>query len=191
MDVAVAHQKTQSLLRQRNILAVAALGLLVTTLWQFVALSSKDERYILVPSVSSPVAISSSAVSREYLELVTRDVANLILNRSPSGLDYWSEEILRVVHPSAYGRMKSELLKLVTDLRGSSVSQAFSPLSYEVNPAALTSTVVGELRTYVGQQEVSRAKHSWVIRWDYTGLKLSMLSFDQVVDPISAEGEAR
>lgn len=189
MDTTLSHQKAQSYLRQRNMLAMVCCSLIALVLWSFIALSGKKENYILVPSVSGPLRIDSTGVSREYLEVVTRDAANLILNRSPAGLDYWMTEILNLVHPSAYGRMKAEMLKLVTDLKGSSVSQSFSPTKYLVDPKALTSTIEGELRTYVGTQEVSRARHIWRIRWDYTGLRLSMLSFDQIMkdDPAAKD----
>jgi conjugal transfer pilus assembly protein TraE len=189
MDITVSHQRAQAYLRQRNMLAFVCCGLLALSLWSFIALSGKKAQYILVPTVSSPLKIDSTGVSREYLEVVTRDAANLILNRSPAGLDYWMSEILGLVHPSSYGRMKAEMLKLVTDLKGSSVSQSFSPTKYVVDPKALTSTIEGELRTYVGTQEVSRARHIWRIRWNYTGLRLSMLSFDQVMkeDPAAKD----
>src|SRR3546814_1446506 len=68
------------------------------------------------------IEISSAGVSREYLELVTRDASVMMLNRSPQNLDYWMESVLRIVHPSAYGRIKGDLLKIVSDQRGSSRS---------------------------------------------------------------------
>src|SRR3546814_11973697 len=80
---------------------------------------------VLQPVLTRQVELSSSGVSREYLGLVTRDASVLMLNRSPSSLDYWLESVLKIVHPSAYGRIKGELLELVNDQRGSRVSHYF------------------------------------------------------------------
>jgi conjugal transfer pilus assembly protein TraE len=41
--------------------------------------------------------VSSAGVEADYLELVTRDAALVLLNRSPEGLDYWMNEILMLI----------------------------------------------------------------------------------------------
>ena len=40
------------------------------------------------------MTISSADADRDYLELVTRDTAVLMLNRTPQSLDYWMEAVL-------------------------------------------------------------------------------------------------
>src|SRR3546814_19198820 len=67
---------------------------------------------------------SSDVCSSDLLELVTRDTALMLLNRSPQGLDYWMGEILKLADPAAHGRLKGELVKIVEEQRGSDISQA-------------------------------------------------------------------
>src|SRR3546814_14075844 len=74
-----------------------------------------------------------------------------MLNRSPSSLDYWLESVLKIVHPSAYGRIKGDLLKIVNDQRGSSVSQYFALEGLRVATHGLTSEATGTLNTVVGR----------------------------------------
>ena len=109
----IAHQRTQSLLRQRKVLLIAAGGSFLTNLALVSSLSTRDREVILQPINTRPLAISSSGVSADYLELVTRDVALMLLNRSPAALDYWMEQILKVADPSAYGTLRAELVKIV------------------------------------------------------------------------------
>ena len=52
--------------------------------------------------------------------------------------------------PAAYGHLKAELVKIVDEQRGSDISQAFVIRKMEVDPAGLTSTVTGTLKTFVG-----------------------------------------
>jgi conjugal transfer pilus assembly protein TraE len=173
----IAHRRAQTVLKQRNLLLGASTLLLVTTVTLLSALSSKDREVVLQPVLSRPLAISSAGVSDEYLELVTRDVALMLLNRTPEGLDYWMEQILGLAHPSAHGKLKAELVKIVTEQRGSDLSQSFVITGMTIDAKALTSEVRGELKTFVGEQVIASEKKSFRFSWDYTGLRLSLTGF--------------
>lgn len=184
-DVSIAAMQT--LRKQRNGLLALCVLLSVLCGALVVALAVRSERLVLVPTLPARAALSSSHVSADYLEMATRDVAYLTLNRSPAGLDYWMEEILALVHPSAYGRVKAELMQLVAEQRGSDVSQAFRLMSLRVDPKTLTSEVTGELSTIVGRQVISREKRTWRLKWSYAGFRLSLLGFED----ITADGKER
>lgn len=184
----ISHAATQSVLRQRNgLLGLCAL-LIFLSVGLAAALLSKEERVILVPTMPARAALSTSKVSADYLEFVTRDVAYLTLNRSPSGLDYWLEETLALVHPSAHGRIKSDLMKLVAEQRGSDVSQTFRMTSLRVDPKNLTSEVSGELATIVGRQVVAKGMRTYRLTWRYGGLRLWLVAFEDVT-PAGKEGQ--
>lgn len=178
----IAHQRSQSLLRQRKVLVVAASASFLANLALLTALSSRDREVILQPVTTRQLAISSSGVSADYLELVTRDVALMLLNRTPTGLDYWMEQILKVADPSAYGTLKAELVKIVTEQRGSDLAQAFVITGMTVDPKALTSTVEGDLKTFVGGQVIASEKKQFRFGWTYVGLRLSLSSFALIQD---------
>lgn len=178
----IAHQRSQSLLRQRKVLVVAAAASFLANLALLTALSGRDREVILQPVTTRPLAISSSGVSADYLELVTRDVALMLLNRSPTGLDYWMEQILKVADPSAYGALKAELVKIVTEQRGSDLAQAFVITGMTVDPKGLSSTVEGDLKTFVGGQVIASEKKRFRFGWTYVGLRLSLSSFALIQD---------
>ena len=185
MDLAYAHTQSQRVLRQRNILLAASLGLAALSGVLGLAAASRDREVVLQPVLRTPLTISSAGVSREYLEAVTRDAAVLTLNRTPQSLDYWMNAVLEMVHPSAYGRVKADLLKIVDDQRGSSIAQFFSIESLKVDPVGLTSEVTGVLHTMVGRQEVSATPKTFRYGWVYNGLSLKLVQFGMVerVDP--------
>src|SRR3546814_15697544 len=105
-------------------LVIASTGLAIVTIFSLIAASARDREIVLQHVLIRQVELSSSGVSREYLELVTRAASVLMLNRSPSSLEYWLELVLKIVHPSASGRITGELLKTVNDHGGSIVQQS-------------------------------------------------------------------
>jgi conjugal transfer pilus assembly protein TraE len=182
----IAHQRTQGLLRQRKLLLVGLAASFLVNVGALMALSSKNREVILQPVSPRSLSISSSGVTADYLEFVTRDVALVLLNRSPAGLDYWMEQILKLAHPAAYGRLKAELVKIVTEQRGSDLAQAFVITGMTVDPKGLTSEVEGELKTFVGGQVIASEKKRFRFGWDYTGLRLSLTGFALVSAPKEA-----
>lgn len=182
MRAEFAYEEAQKYLRQRNWLALVAGGLAVTTLFGVGAAATRDREVVLVPVTSERLSLSSAGPDVHYLELVTRDTALMLLNRSPQGLDYWMAEILKLADPAAHGRLKAELVKIVDEQRGSDISQAFVIRKMEVDPAALTSTVTGTLKTFVGAQVIASNDRSFRFRWSRHGLALGLVGFEQLQD---------
>ena len=177
----ISHGRSQSLLKQRNMLAVFTLALFGIVLLLVLALAVKDREVVLQPVLARPLTLSSAGVSPEYFELVTRDTAVMVLNRTPSGLDYWMEQVLKVVHPSAYGRVKNALVKIVTEQKGSDIAQAFAMTKMTVDPKHLVSEVTGMVTTYVGNKIISSEKRTFRFRWSYSGLSLSLVEFGELI----------
>lgn len=183
MEVGYSQAQAQRVLKQRNMLVLACASLGVIALFALVGAASKDREVVLQPVLTNPLTISSQGVSRQYLELVTRDASVLMFNRTPQNLEYWIESVLKITHPSAYGRLKGELLKIANDQRGSSVAQYFTIEAMKVDPAGLTSEVTGVLHTLVGRQEVSAIKRTFRFDWTYSGVELRLVGFGAVVPP--------
>ena len=180
MEAHIAHQSAQRLLRQRNWLALLAAGLAVTSLAAIAAGSTQSREIVLVPVTRQSLTLSSAGVAHEYLEFVTRDTALMLLNRSPEGLDYWMEQILKLADPAAHGRLKSELVKIVSEQRGSDIAQAFVIRSLVIDPKELKSEVTGTLKTFVGAQVIASEERKFVFSWTYTGLRLALTGFKQI-----------
>jgi conjugal transfer pilus assembly protein TraE len=182
----IHHQRGQVLLRQRNTLALVSAGFAIVLAVTGGFAITRDREIVLVPTVSKRLTISSAGVGADYLELVTRDTALMLLNRSPESLDYWMGQILEIADPTSRGRLKAELMRIVEEQRGSDLSQAFVIRAMTVDPGGLTSEVSGTLKTFVGAQVIASDERSFRFAWSYRGLRLALAGFEQLPPPQSA-----
>lgn len=193
MEIGFSQAQAQRVLKQRNMLVLTSIGLGVVAMLALIAASARDRQVVLQPVLTRSIEISSAGLGKDYLELVTRDATVLMLNRTPANAQYWMDSVLRIVHPSAYGRIKGELLRIVNDQRGSSVAQFFTIEAMKVDPEHLTSEVTGVLHTMVGRQEVAALKRTFRFDWSYTGVELRLVGFGAVSAPgapVDAAAEA-
>lgn len=180
MLVQISHERSQALLRQRNLFALTSAGLAIALIVAGGFAATRNREVVLVPTVRAPLTVSSAGVSAQYMEFVTRDAALMLLNRSPEGLDYWMSQILELADPASSGTLKGELMKIVEEQRGSDVTQAFVIKEIKVDPAALSSEVKGTLKTFVGATVIGSDERRFRFSWTYQGLRLGLSGFIQI-----------
>ena len=180
MDYSVGLAQSQRVIKQRNALGLAALVLAALVVVLFLIGATRDREIVLQPIARTPLTLSSSGVSEDYLEMVTRDTALMTLNRSPENLEYWMDSILAIATPEAHGSLKRDLMKIVSEQNGSSISQYFTIASMKVDPKALTSEVSGTLHTVVGSKSVTAEPKTFRFYWAYRGLSLQLTGFGMV-----------
>lgn len=186
MDHSYGLAQSQRVLKQRNMLGITALTLAGLLVLLLIFGFTRDREIVLQPVLRSPLTVSSSGVSKEYLELVTRDTALIALNRSPDNLNYWMESILEIAAPEVHGALKRDLMKVVKEQGDSSISQYFTIGSIRVDPDTLTSEVSGTLHTVVGSKDVSAEHKRFRFTWKYSGLSLQLVGFGMIS---KAEGQ--
>lgn len=183
MDIQHINADHQRLLRQRNIMLFTTLAATLLGIVGLGAAVSSDKEVILQPVLRTPLVVSSASLSREYLEAVTRDAALLMFNRTPQGLDYWMESVLAITHPTAYDRVKADMLRIVSEQRGSSISQFITMSAMKVDPERRLSEVRGTLHTIVAGRELTPVERTFRFGWDYTGIELKLVSFEMLKPP--------
>ncbi len=181
MDISLAHEQSQKTLKQRNLFVILSIVLGILVVVMFGAASTRDREVVLQPILSSEMVVSSSGVSSEYLEAVTRDAAHLALNRSPDSLEYWMDSIIKIAAPEARGPLKEKLMRIVDEQQGSQVTQFITLNWIRTDPETLVSEVGAELHTVVGSREVRRETKNFRFEWKYTGVSLKLLGFGVVV----------
>lgn len=172
--------QSQRVLKQRNMLGIASLALAALLVLVLIFGFTRDREIVLQPVLRSSLTISSSGVSEEYLEMVTRDTALVALNRSPENLNYWMESLLEIAAPEQHGALKRDLMKVVREQGNSSISQYFTISAIRVDPDALTSEVSGTLHTVVASKAVTAEHKRFRFTWKYAGLSLQLLGFGMV-----------
>jgi conjugal transfer pilus assembly protein TraE len=175
-----SHERSQALLRQRNLFALTSAGLGLALIVAASLATTRDREVVLVPTLSTTLTISKGGINADYLELVTRDAALMLLNRSPESLDYWMAQILELAAPAHHGALKAELVRIVEEQRGSDVAQAFVIKELNVDPDRQTSEVSGTLKTFVGAQVIASDERKFRFTWTYQGLRLGLAGFAQL-----------
>jgi conjugal transfer pilus assembly protein TraE len=104
----------------------------------------------------------------------------LTLDRSPANLEYWMKSVLDITAPSAQGKIRADLMKIVNEQRGSSIAQFFTIQQMEIDPKNLWSTVTGDLHTIVGNKVVANERRTFRFDWQYSGLSLKLVGFGMV-----------
>ncbi len=182
MDLGITHRQSQRLLRQRNLLAISTAVLFGLSIVLTITAAGQSREIVLQPVLARPLLLTAGHVDKDYLELMTRDVALLTLNRSPANLQYWMDAILAITDPKTHGRMKAELLKIFNEQNGSNVSQYFTMETLKVDPDRLTSEVSGVLHTVVGSKDVTGEARTFRYVWTYSGVSLKLAAFGRVID---------
>jgi conjugal transfer pilus assembly protein TraE len=162
-----------------TVLAISAAGNIGLVLYN----ATRPVEVVLQPILQRPVTISSSYVSRDYLEMVTRDTAYAVLNRTPQSIDYWMNAVLKITDPAYYGAVKARLLRSAQVLRGRDITQMIEIETIDVAPDRLNSEISGVIHVYEGQREVSHAPVRYHFDWTYRGLSLKLAGFGDVRDP--------
>ena len=89
--------------------------------------------------------------------------------------------VLDITSPRMQGRIKGDLLKIVGEQRGSSISQFFTIETMELDTRNLRSEVTGSLHTIVGNKVISNERRTFRYDWEYSGLSLKLIGFGMVV----------
>lgn len=188
MDPNKALIKSRRYLLQRNVMAAAVVVMAAVSVAALASNMSSNREVIIQPILGSPLSISSAGVSKEYLELSTRDAALLILNRSPENLEYWRKSILKMADPKAHGKLNRDLGKIVQKQTNTDISQFFEPVQMIVDTEKMESTVSGHVNTVVGTTVTSTEFKRFRFNWAYSGLSLRLAGFGQIVS--SEEGDS-
>lgn len=177
MDTSTAFSRLRSIARQRNVLVAVNLILVIGIVLQSGVLLSRDTHVILTPTLSSDTEVQFRTPSTHYLEQVTRDVANLFLNRHPDSIEYFRKNILRMTHPSAHGDIEIALLNTQRQFISTKTSTVFYPTEIFVDTNKLYSEIKGELHTFLGSELISNEETTYGAYWHYGAMRIQLISF--------------
>lgn len=181
MDNSKLISETQKILKQRNIAVVVVSVLLVSNLLLSAAVIFGDKEVVLVPnSLNEEASIVNGKMSPAYIEALTRDVINLMLNTTPSNVEYTAKSILKITHPKFYGSLKTALTARSSDVLNRKITVSFWPQSITPGEDRSSAFVVGKLVTYLGKEEVSNEEKTYSITYVSDGSRPLVLDFHEV-----------
>ncbi|MFT6220593.1 MAG: type IV conjugative transfer system protein TraE [Rickettsiales bacterium] len=178
MESKVAIFELNKITKQRNIIIIVCSLMLLTSLLQMVVIFRQNKVVVLVPSfLSSEASLSSKQVSVAYLENITRDVINTMLDVTPDNINYSSTQILKITHPVFYGKLKQQLNQRSEDIVSRRITTNFYAKSMVVNTANNQVFVSGKLLTFLGTKMVLEEEKTYSISYEYNNFKLLIVDF--------------
>ena len=177
--------QTEKLIRvtkQRNILLVANITLILSIVLLSITLLRQEKTTVVVPGYTgNQFSVSTKGVSREYLELVSKDIIFTMLNITPYNHEYIRERMLTLVAPEEYGKVKYELEQMIDDLKLRQISLRFVPTILELDEKLLTTEISGYLTSYVGIKQTEHRLVKYKLGFAYRGGRLMLIEFRELV----------
>lgn len=111
METRIFQDKLKALISQRNVLALCVIALSIAVITLSIAVQSKEERVVIIPTTGPSFWVEKSRTSREYLHVIGTFLCDLLLTRTPADITWKNEQVLCHAHPSFYGPLKKVLLE--------------------------------------------------------------------------------
>ncbi len=140
---------------------------------------------VVPPSLNKSFWVERDRVSSEYLEQMGSFVAWLILDVTPSSVDWKREILLGYVLPDQHGAMKTRQEIEASRLKRINASTVFMPQQLVPSEDAQSVTVRGRLRTLVNGQETSNDTKAYLVEFVYAGGRVHLKSFREVANAAS------
>ena len=162
----------------------ALLGLsMAANLALSVGLSVREASTVLLPAVSGPVwEVGDGRASARYLEDMARTAAVTLLTLTPENAGHVRVAAARMSHASARGAIGAWVESEASRMAGRDLATAFYPASIEADTERLTVEIAGELVTWIGREEVSRADRRYRLAFRIDGGRIGLLRFEQLED---------
>ena len=171
-------------LRRRNrglalALGILALGL-VLALAVILNLLGAVRTVVVPPSLNKTFWVAGDRASSEYLEQMGSFVAWLILDVSPSSIDWKKDILLGYVDPDQYGALKTRQEVEAERLKRINAATSFSPQQLVASEDSQSLVVRGRLRTLVNGYETANDLKAYRIDFGYAGARMHIVAFKEV-----------
>ena len=143
-------------------------------------LANRERMTVLVPAVSGPAwKVGESWAGRRYLEDAARTAAVTLLtltpeNAAPCARGGGADEPR--LGPGAIGAWVSAEAERMARR---DLATAFYPQRIDIEPEALAAVVSGELVTWIGREEASRARKRYRLVFRIDGGRIGLLRFEE------------
>ncbi len=182
--------KSEAILKQRNGCVALCALLLVANLLLSASVLFTEREVVLIPTgLDKEAVIKNGKMSPEYLEAITRDVINLMLNVTPTNTDYASKALLKITHPKFYGQLKISLDKRNQDVIRHRVSIFFAPQAMSISDDNKSVIVSGKLSTHLGKEEVLLEDKIYSVTYASEGFRPQIIDFHEVTEHKQSEKE--
>lgn len=182
-----SHKNDLRFLRRANLrlgaaLVVLALILLVAVGGIF-SLIGSERTVVVPPAIERTFWVTRDKASREYLEEMAAFVAWLVLDVSPSNVDWKRNVLLNYVLPAEHGVVKSRLDLEADRLRRNNASTSFLLQQLVADEASQSVVLLGRLRRSINGSDIGEPQtRRYRVQFAYEGGRIHVRSFKELDD---------
>ena len=135
---------------------------------------------IVPPSIDKSFWVSRDKASSEYLEQMGSFIAWLVLDVTPSSIDWKKGVLLGYVEPGQYGALKTRQEVEAERLKRINASTLFMPQQLVPSEDAQTVVVRGRLRTLVNGFETANDLKAYLVEFSFNGARMHLKTFKEI-----------
>ncbi|MBY0379017.1 MAG: type IV conjugative transfer system protein TraE, partial [Burkholderiales bacterium] len=126
--------------------------------------------------------ISNNKISNEYMEIMSRNLLSLTLDVSPETVKSQYDAFLRFVTPDLRSYIVENLKKSSENIINNDIAQSFYIDTIKVVPMSQTTYVVGNLATYINNQQVTNIHQLYKIKYATDDMTVKIKEY-RLLDP--------
>ncbi len=181
MDPFVLDKKLQQALSQRNAVCVFVLVLLACTMLLSIAILTKSEKTVLVPAgFQKEMEVSGNEISGSYLEEVTTFFVTMLLDVTPSDVDYKFKLMLKHIAPDSYHTLEKHLKEEAEKHKKYNLSTSFVLEEIKILQDPLSVLVSGKLTSKFVESGVFEKRVTYRISYKNVRGRLFIKGFNLV-----------
>jgi conjugal transfer pilus assembly protein TraE len=190
------HQNDLRALRKANRTlgaGLAVLGLcLLVALGIIASLIGAERTVIVPPSIDKSFWVSKDRASREYLEQMAGYVSWLMLDVTPTTVDWKRNVLLNWVAPDQHAAMKTKMDVEADRLRSNNASTSFLIQQLTADEKDQSVLVTGRLRRQINGTDVAEPEtRSYLAQFQYTGGRVHIQTFKEIANVQPGQIRAR
>ncbi|MBL0147498.1 MAG: type IV conjugative transfer system protein TraE [Ideonella sp.] len=135
---------------------------------------------IVPPSIDKSFWVSRDKASSEYPEQMGSFIAWLVLDVTPSSIDWKKGVLLGYVEPGQYGALKTRQEVEAERLKRINASTLFMPQQLVPSEDAQTVVVRGRLRTLVNGFETANDLKAYLVEFSFNGARMHLKTFKEL-----------
>lgn len=150
-------------------------------LFVIVSILGSDRTLVVPPSIEKSFWVSRDKVSREYLEEMAAYVSWLVLDVTPSTIDWKRNALLDWASPTDYAELKRQMDIEADRLRRNNATTSFLIQQLVADETKQAVVVTGRLRRQINGADVGDAEpRSYRVQFKYAGGRTQVESFKEV-----------
>jgi conjugal transfer pilus assembly protein TraE len=181
------HQNDLRALRKANRTlgaGIALLGMcLLMSLGVIASLIGAERTVIVPPNIDKSFWVSKDKASREYLEQMAGYISWLMLDVTPTTVDWKRNVLLNWVAPEQHAAMKTKMDLEADRLRSNNASSSFLIQQLTADEKEQSVLVTGRLRRQINGTDVAEPDtHSYLAQFQYTGGRVHIQTFKEIAN---------